>query len=239
MVILISPAKTFKKGTSSNEKLLFPKTTNDIFNYLNSLSESELKKHLNISDNILANVKMYLNEYQNKPTTSAITTYYGVTFKALDYDSLDEISQRYIDENLIIMSAFYGLLKPNTGINRYRLDFLFKGDYDLKNAWKKLVNDFLVKFNEDRLIVNLASNEFFSLINKDIFNVIDIEFYELKNGKLKKGSSQLKKARGYMARFMAINNVKSIDGLKKFNLEGYQYKKDLSSSSKLVFIKEK
>jgi len=90
-----------------------------------------------------------------------------------------------------------------------------------------------------QILVNCASNEYFSVINLKnlILKVITPIFMERKNGKEKIISFYAKNARGAMARFIIQNRLQSEEDLKKFNLDGYSYSSEKSSEGKLVFIR--
>jgi cytoplasmic iron level regulating protein YaaA (DUF328/UPF0246 family) len=77
----------------------------------------------------------------------------------------------------------------------------------------------------NELLINLASNEYFSAFNKDIFNgrIISPIFKDFKNGKLKIISFYAKKARGMMVRYIVDNNVTGYNELLGFNSSNYSY----------------
>ena len=62
------------------------------------------------------------------------------------------------------------------------------------------------------VLVNLASNEYFSSVNKKALNaqLITPVFKDEKNGQFKVISFYAKKARGLMARFMVNQKFKSV-----------------------------
>ena len=71
--------------------------------------------------------------------------------------------------------------------------------------------------------MNLASNEYFSAIDKSKINseIISPIFKDFKNGKLKIISFYAKKARGMMVRYIADNLITNYDNLLSFNYGGY------------------
>ncbi len=88
-------------------------------------------------------------------------------------------------------------------------------------------------------MLNLASKEYFKVLDKDKIKapVIDFEFYEYREGKLKQIVVYTKHGRGLVARFCAENKVKTLDEVKAFNLEKYYIADDLSTEKKLVFTR--
>jgi cytoplasmic iron level regulating protein YaaA (DUF328/UPF0246 family) len=89
------------------------------------------------------------------------------------------------------------------------------------------------------LFVNLASNEYFSVIDTKALKVpvITPDFKDYKDGKLKMISFFAKKARGMMVRYIIDTNVETIEDLKGFNYEGYQFDINLSNGNNLVFTR--
>ena len=62
-------------------------------------------------------------------------------------------------------------------------------------------------------------------------------FGEIINGKVKQKATLAKIARGSMVRYLAENQIQTIEGVKQFSVGGYQFTPELSTSAKLVFIK--
>ena len=63
-----------------------------------------------------------------------------------------------------------------------------KGSKNLYDFWKKdITNSILKEIEEDDIIVNLASNEYFSVIDSSLIEnkIISPQFKDFKNGKLK------------------------------------------------------
>lgn len=106
----------------------------------------------------------------------------------------------------------------------------------LKNIWKPVLNKSLAP---KEFILNLASDEFSNLLEKENYNWLDFEFYEKKNETLKKHSTISKKARGKMVKFLAENNIKNKEDIKNFNYDNFHFSKELSNENLFVFIKNK
>ena len=87
--------------------------------------------------------------------------------------------------------------------------------------------------------MNLASKEYFKVIDRTKVEapVIDFDFYDYREGKLKTIVVYSKHARGLVARYCALNEVKTLDEVKGFNLENYRIDEKLSTETKLVFTR--
>src|SRR5690606_33582551 len=113
----------------------------------------------------------------------------------------------------------------------------YKNLYDF---WKEKVTSQLNReLNTKDLVLNLASKEYFKVIDREKIKspVIDFEFYELREGKMKTIVVYTKHARGLVARFCAENNVKTLNEVKAFNLENYRIDEKLSTKTNLVFTR--
>ena len=96
-----------------------------------------------------------------------------------------------------------------------------------------------LNIQEDDLLINLASSEYFKAVPQKALKVpmITPVFKELKNGDYKIVMTYAKKARGLMVRYIVDNNVNSLDELKGFNTEGYGFSETLSTETELVFTR--
>lgn len=174
----------------------------------------------------------------SKDYCKAFYMYDGMCYKNIKREEFDEFDLEYIKEHLIIISALYGALKPFDLINPYRLDFLIKTKMgNLNNFWKDDIAKNILKDTD--FIVNLASDEFSKTVKKYISEkqILDFEFFEKVDGKLKKHSTISKKARGMMLNFMTKNKIENIEDIKKFDKYGYVFIEEMSSKNKYVFIK--
>ncbi|MFM1524093.1 MULTISPECIES: peroxide stress protein YaaA [Helcococcus] len=237
MKIIFSPTKDMNLDNPINTDWILTEETHKIINELQKLSDEELKKKLKINDNILETVKGYISSFSKNITYPALFMYNGLSYKAMNPSSFNDEQLKYLNENLLILSALYGPISPNTLIKPYRLDFLSKIKIDnktLKSFWKPLYN---LEIPNRETILNLASNEFSDLFDKSKYNWIDFEFYENKNGKLKTHSTTSKKGRGWMVSYLTKNNIKYPEELKKIKDE-FSYSEELSEENRFVFIKE-
>ena len=89
----------------------------------------------------------------------------------------------------------------------------------------------------NKVLVNLASNEYFSSVKTKDLNatIITPQFKDEKNGKYKIISFYAKKARGLMARYIIQNKITSVDELRGFDLSGYVYSAEDSTDTDLIF----
>jgi hypothetical protein len=251
MKILISPAKSLnfedKVQTSINSKPLFHNDAIKINSELKKESIESLCDLMGISSK-LGELNWTRNQDFTKDlnySKQAIFAFNGDVYDGLDINSLDNEKHQLVNNIIRILSGLYGILKPFDHIKPYRLEmgtkFSINSNKNLYDFWKsKVTNQLKSELAEDELIVNLASNEYFSVINsKEVSNkIISPQFKDFKNGTLKIISFYAKKARGLMSRFIIDNNVKSVNEILSFDSDGYSYsKRDTVDELKPVFIR--
>ena len=96
-----------------------------------------------------------------------------------------------------------------------------------------------MKQKNSRVLINLASNEYFKSINiqKIQLPVLTPVFKDFRNGNLKIFSIFAKEARGMMSRFILENQLKNPEDIKLLNGGGYAYDDNLSSEFDWVFTR--
>lgn len=230
MKIIVSPSKTmqFDDVDLNGEKPMFFDRTKEILSQLKSLSKERLGEMYKIKDNMLERVYCNILHFEELGENIAIKAYTGLAFKGLALDLYNDNNWKYLNENVLILSSFYGILKPNTLIKHYRLDFNCLSD--LYSTWND-IGDYI-----DDFVINLASNEFSKMINKEMINV---GFRDFSDGKYKNVSTYSKQARGSMLNYLILNNVQDVEGIKLFNERGYSYSYEMSDEYNLIFIRKK
>jgi cytoplasmic iron level regulating protein YaaA (DUF328/UPF0246 family) len=252
MKIVISPAKSlnFEKElpTTKHTESLFLKESRQVHKVLKEKSPEELSNLMSISDK-LADLNWQRNQDWKTPFTAenarpAIYAFDGDVYTGLDAYSIPIEKLDTLQDSLRILSGLYGLLKPLDLIQAYRLEMGTKmpvnDSKNLYDFWKANLTKALNKeLHKEELFINLASNEYFSAIDVKALKVpvITPDFKDYKDGKLKIISFFAKKARGMMVRYIIDTNAQTVDDLKGFNYDGYQFDANLSIGHKLVFTR--
>jgi hypothetical protein len=127
----------------------------------------------------------------------------------------------------------YGILKPLDLIQPYRLEMgtslKIGRKKNLYDFWKPtLTNALNDEMQDGEMLVNLASNEYFSVLDSKKLKakVITPVFKDWKNDKLKVLSFFAKKARGSMVRYLIDSGAESIEDIRGFAQDGYQYSRE-------------
>jgi cytoplasmic iron level regulating protein YaaA (DUF328/UPF0246 family) len=252
MKIVISPAKSlnFEKAlpTAKKSEPLFLKESRQVHKVLKQKSPKELSELMDISDK-LADLNWQRNQDWKTPFTSenarpAVFAFDGDVYMGLDAYTIPVEKLDVLQGRLRILSGLYGLLKPLDLMQAYRLEMGTKlpigESKNLYEFWKPIITKALNKeLHKGELFVNLASNEYFSAVDVKSLKVpvITPEFKDYKNGKLKIISFFAKKARGLMVRYIIDTNAETVEDLKGFNYEGYQFDANLSKGNHLVFTR--
>ncbi len=248
MKIIISPAKKMKEDFDSfavTNMPMFLDKTKIILEKLKSMSLSELKLLWNCSDKIaVKNYNRLKNINLNKNLTPAICAYDGIQYNYMSPKIFNKTMLKYIQNNLLILSGFYGALKPFDGIVPYRLEMQAKtkinGTVGLYDFWEDDLYN-AVK-DKSKIIINLASKEYSKCIEKyltpeDIF--VTCTFAEKLNGKIKQKATYAKITRGEMVRIMAENNISTLSEIKQINIPNYKYSQEFSTENEYIFLHSK
>lgn len=241
MKIVVSPAKTLdlksKLPTSRATQPEFLEEAEVLNKKLERKTKKEIGQLMDISEKLAdlnyQRYKEFSTPFTSKNARPAIYTFAGDVYTGLDAFSLSEKKIPLLQDTLRILSGMYGVLKPLDLIQPYRLemgtDLKINQKENLYQFWGNTITNTLnAELKEGELFVNLASVEYFKVIDPKKLKVPVIApvFKDLKNGKLKIISFFAKKARGSMARYIIDNAVDDLEGIKGFNYDNYGYSEE-------------
>ena len=248
MKIIISPAKKMNIDDDIFEcrtEPVFLEKTKELMNYMMNLSYEECKTMWKCSDKLAQlNYDRILDMDLNYRLTPAIFFFFFIQYQYMGPKVLSQDAIEYLQENLRILSGFYGILKPLDGVVPYRLEMQTKlikhENKDLYEYWSDEIANSL--FEETDLIINLASKEYSKCIEKYIKNqpntrFVTCVFGELKGDKVIEKGTLAKMARGEMVRYLAENNIRDLTQVKMFDKLDYKYSEEKSNDDTYVFIK--
>ena len=246
MKIIISPAKLMEFNELYNKissNIIFNKESSYLLNLLSQYSENDLKKIYKCNDKI---AKINFERFKNiKPDLlcNPIYSFNGIQYKNLNVYSLNHDDLMYLQNNLFILSALYGCLRPFDKFNLYRLDLENKVKIDnyknLYDFWNSKVYNYISSTTD--IVINLASIEYSKLITSYSSNnlkVITCHFGKIFENKFIEKSTIAKIGRGLLVRYMALNKIDNVDNLKKFDLNGFVFYEKISNKDNLYFIKK-
>lgn len=251
MKILLSPAKMMSLETNANWETTTPQFlehSKKVMNEMKRMNAGDLEQLMKISTAI-ADLNVERNQaWSTKPSkdesVAAALAFKGEVYRAFNAETLSTTAQEYINSNVFLLSGLYGMLRPTDAVMLYRLEMGskldVKGSKNLYGFWKEILTPFLnSQLKEDEFILNLASNEYAKVLDKKKLKVpmVEVEFQDYKDGKLKKIMMYFKHARGAMARYCAENNVQTLEEVKAFDVDGYRYDENLSQEGLLIFTR--
>ena len=239
-----APTQTHSVPDQLDDSIVLAKT-------LKNYSANKIKDLMSISDNLSELNHQRFQDFETPFTAQnakqALFAFKGDVYSGINTTSMNQADYEYAQEHLRILSGLYGSLKPLDLIQPYRLEMKTKlktrrGD-NLYQFWGESITDLLnesLKSQKQKVIVNLASQEYWKSVKPKQLNgeVINVAFKENKDGKSRIIAIFAKKARGMMADFIIRNRIESVEGLKDFNYEGYQYDDKVSTDSLFVFSRK-
>ena len=238
MKIIMSPAKEMATDLPVQKDWELTQDSQAIVSKLMTITKEELQQLLKVSDALLEENWLKIQNFKEHVTYHAMDLYQGLAFRS--FKQVVDWTQHhdYAVKHIRILSALYGAISPEECVKPYRLDLTMNLKVEgltLKKYWKERITNY---FEKGECIVNLASSEFSSLFNKKEYDWVDIEFFEKKEGMLKQHSTISKKARGKMAAWMMSQRVQEKTELENFDLDGFRYDATLSKENHYCFVKE-
>lgn len=255
MLAVISPAKTLDfECQLPSHRPTKPKHVGEASALITTLKKKtrpQLQELMKLSEKLAdLNYERYRSwtpEASDDNARAALFAFRGDVYTGFELDEYSPDDLNYAQGHLRILSGLYGLLRPLDLIQPYRLEMgtslkTTKGS-NLYDFWGSQITVDLkaaIKKSESKILVNLASNEYFSAIDPDQLDaeVITPQFKQLKNGVYKFLSFYGKKARGMMSDFMIREQINSPEGLKDFSREGYSFNASLSEGNNWVFTRD-
>jgi cytoplasmic iron level regulating protein YaaA (DUF328/UPF0246 family) len=254
MKILLSPAKSLHSTCpvqlDKYSVPCFQKETTQLVSKLKRLKPTKLIELMHISSDLAElNAQRYSSwEFPTALTDSvfqSVFTFNGEAYRGLSAETLTTDELNNAQEKLRILSGLYGILKPLDLMFPYRLEMGTKWEVSSKSKnlyafWGDKLTSLLNKESQKgEVVVNLASTEYAKAINPKKLHVEMITpiFKEYKNGEYKTVMMYAKHARGKMARHLIQNELESIDQLKLYSEDRYQFDENQSSEREWVFVR--
>ncbi len=253
MLLLLSPAKTLDyetpPATDRHSQPLFTEQSAELIDVLRTKSVDDIASLMDLSEALSTlNVERYAQwkpRFTTKESKAAVLAFNGDVYEGLDASSLTPAQLDWAQDHLLILSGLYGALRPLDLMRPYRLEMgtrleTGKGR-NLYQFWGPRIADYLnQRLDEaggERLILNLASEEYFKAVDRKTLNarVVQCVFEDWKGGKYKVISFHAKRARGLMARHVVTHKARTLRGVQSFDAEGYAFDATVSEDDRLVF----
>lgn len=255
MIAILSPAKNLDLDSPVTTKVVsqpvFESEAEQLMKGLKKKSNKKIADMMKLSDALASlNYERYQKwslPFSSENARPAVLSFNGEVYNGLQAKSFSEEQAIYAQDHLRLLSGLHGVLKPYDLIQPYRLEMGTKfnpkrNQTNLYQFWGKKI---AMKLNEDLeaqgddVLVNLASNEYFKAVDRKILkaNVITCHFKEAKGDDYKVVMVYAKKARGMMASYILNNKLKSVEELKSFDQDHYQFNEALSTDDEFTFTR--
>lgn len=255
MIALLSPAKSLDYDspllTKRSTQPRFVDQSAELVGQLRGLSVGRLEKLMGISKNLAQlnhdRYAIWERDFTKENSRAAILAFTGDVYQGIDLEKWSSDDYTTAQKRLRILSGLYGILRPLDLMQPYRLEmgtkWKNKGGKNLYEFWGGQLTDSInadLKKSGSSLVVNLASNEYFSAVKPKELNgeLVTPVFKDEKNGKYKIISFFAKKARGMMADHIVREKVLDAKSLQKFKGGGYRFSKGDSDVNTLVFLRK-
>ena len=182
-------------------------------NYLKNASNNDLEKLFGTKK--IEVIEKYKQDIFKSPIMKAIQRYEGVAYDYLNYNSLEVSAQKYIDENTLIFSNIFGVIKADDKIPDYKLKQgesfeNLKIDKFYSDNFSQTLDNYLL--DEDILDLRAGFYEKFYTIKKPY---LTMKF--IKEGKVV--SHFAKAYRGEILKLLALKNIKTFEQLLNLQIE--------------------
>lgn len=209
---------------------------------LRRLDPWQLEGELGLSPELALSVWRSYQEFDaERPGTPAALSFKGLAYQHLAAGDFSREDFAFAGGHLRMLSALYGLLRPDDGILPYRLDFVCRwGKREKLYAyWGSRVCDAL--FAETKTVVNLCSGEYEKLIVPHLKpgkRLVTCRFLTRKAGRLRCLATASKMARGEMARRIVKSRITDPENLRSFDWDGFSYMAELSGEDRYTFAQQ-
>ncbi|MBC8479628.1 MAG: YaaA family protein [FCB group bacterium] len=155
-------------------------------------------------------------DVMNSRVWPAIERYSGVVYEHIDWPTLSESAHDYMEKYIRIFSGLFGIVTPKTLIPDYKLKM---NVMSLQYHWNPILTRILA---EEDVIIDLLPQ-----VHRKAYvpgnNVIEVEFVVMTKGKKKTAGHYGKAVKGEFIRYMAENDVTSLDQFGGFEYDGFNW----------------
>ncbi|HHV22454.1 MAG TPA: peroxide stress protein YaaA [Propionibacterium sp.] len=257
MLTLLSPAKSLdyesQLATRKHSEPRLQTDSGELIEVMREKSVADVAKLMHISDDLAAlNVRRYADfeqPFTPRNARAAILAFHGDVYLGLA--AAERFGERDFTEaqkTIRILSGLYGVLRPLDLMQPYRLEMGTRLATDRgKNLYEfwgdrvsEVLRDDLDESPGARVVVNLASDEYFKVVRSRVLGapIISPRFEDTDSrGKRSIVSFFAKRARGEMAAWLVLNRVRKERDLADFDGAGYRFDEKASTPAQPVFVR--
>ena len=187
-----------------------------VIRLLGLIGDNELKSIYGTSKEKAILFHRQNQDAMNSRCAYAIERYTGVVYDHIDWNSLPNQAQDYMDKHVRIFSGLFGIVSPKSLIPNYKLKM---NVHSLQYFWRPVLTQAL---NEEDLIIDLLPQ-----VHRKSYDckdkVIEVEFLIMNKGKKTTAGHYGKAVKGEFIRYLSINNITSVDDFSGFEYEGFKW----------------
>ena len=249
MLILLSPAKTLdfeRPFVDDSTRPRFATDASRLARAAAKLGPARLGELMHISNTLADLNHKRFKSFTKAEERPAIRAFAGDVYRGFDAASADADTLAFAQDHLRILSGLYGALRPLDAIRPYRLEMGTRwapaGD-KLVDHWGARVARALaadLRADGSKLIINLASNEYFAVVKGPLpkaTRIIAPDFRVHTAKGLVFQSFTAKVARGTMARWLCDERIADPAALPDFDRDGWAFDDEASTPDKPLFVK--
>ncbi len=253
MLTILSPSKTTDPTPVEMQQATSPRFTKETLELISILKKKnvmELMSLMSISEKLADQTYKRFQNFSSKAgstfTKAAILTFKGEVYTGLDAGNMSDEDLNFAQKHLRILSGLYGSLRPLDLIREYRLEMGTRltttHGTNLYQFWRNKITTSIIadlQQSGNNYLINLASDEYFKSLETKALKatVIQIDFFDMKNGKRTFISFNAKKARGMMANYIIKNRINEPEAVNKFDMDGYIFDHKTSTETLYTFIR--
>ncbi|WP_108483691.1 YaaA family protein [Oceaniglobus ichthyenteri] len=252
MLILLSPAKNLNEVQAAGRATTVPRfldQAEELHKVMLTWSEDQIADLMKVSPKIARLNAERISQWSRDSgaAQAAADMFDGDVYRHLEMATLGEDGRAEAALRLRILSGLYGLLRPGDDICPYRLEMGRKlpghPAGTLYKFWGTKIADALVKDAatlQTDTILNLASDEYSKSVDRTALGGlrwVSPRFEEERQGRRKVIAFSAKRARGAMARWVLENRHTDPRELAQFEMGGYAFDTDTSTSECPVFVR--
>ncbi|MFB6265285.1 MAG: peroxide stress protein YaaA [Bradymonadaceae bacterium] len=255
MLILLSPSKRLDyESALPTDTYTQPEFLDDaetLIEVLREYSLEEIRELMDISED-LAELNVGRYESFETPFTpenakQSIFAFDGDVYRDFAFEEYDESDFEFLQNHVRILSGLYGILRPLDLMQPYRLEMGTslpnpRGE-DLYDFWGDQLAESVnraLDAQEDDIILNLASNQYFDAVDRDILDgrIVSPTFKDERNGSYMVISFYLKRLRGTMSDWVVRNRIEEPSELSAFTGRNYEFSVERSTDDEPVFLRD-
>ncbi len=205
-IILLPPSEGKNSGGEGKLESVQPTT----LTLLKSIKDADPQKLYGLKEKALADAIETNKNILSSGLLPAIKRYKGVVYQGIDYNSLE--NKKLFCERIRIVSALFGLVRPDMKIPNYRLKI---DKLDAAKLWRSVISDEL----KDCFIIDLLPQAHKKAVSYE--KGVAVEFVIMKEGRKVPAGHSGKFIKGRFVRWLIENDVKNPKSFQEFSEDGF------------------